>query len=209
MRKNVVKYIIAGILLIIVIFFVANLLSSQKNSELTEVTQITTPIISHDDAVYGSEDAKNTIVLFGYIGCENCEVLTSNILAFIDDTEEGSVQLVWKDYPNTSLAPHALSAALAARCAQEQGAFWEYQEYLRLNTNILNEELYVQIAKELDLKERKFTRCMNTNKTAEIVQSNISEGDQLKITAAPTLFINGERYTGAMNINEIRTLLVN
>lgn len=205
--KRTVGYVILGILAILILIFFVDLIRGKSHVEFTIDEQITEPLIGKHDAIYGNDNAETTVVHFGYVGCRNCADMQAALREIVD--ENASVRLVWKDYPNTSLAPDSLSAAVANRCAQEQDAFWEFQPFLFGNTERLSEDFYVSVASDLEMNERKFTKCLEKGRGGELVQASIEEGNVLSITATPTLFINGERYTGAMTPLEMRNLILN
>lgn len=106
--------------------------------------------------------------------------------------------------PNTSAHDQAMASALAARCAGEQKKFWEFHTLLMANQSTLGPELYTQIATELELKDKAFNRCLETQSTLPLVQRSFEEGVALGITATPTIFINNNRYTGVISVSEIR-----
>lgn len=205
MTKKNISYIIVGIVAILLILFLIEIFQTSSSTTLSVPTDITEPTVTKNDATYGPVNATTTIVHFGYVGCEHCEDIQGILRKIADDTE--GVKIVWKDYPNTSLAPDSLSAAIANRCAQEQDAFWEFQPFLFSNTHRLNDEFYLAVANDLELKERKFENCLNKARAGNLVQASINEGNALSVTATPTIFINGERFTGAMTEFNLRSLI--
>lgn len=204
MRKNV-GYVILAIVAVLILIFFIDLVRGNKHVEFTVDEEINEPVVGKHDAVYGNENGSVTIVQFGYVGCRNCADMQAALREIADGND--AVRLVWKDYPNTSLAPDSLSAAVAGRCAQEQGAFWEFQPYLFGNADRLGEDFYLSLADDLDLKGRKFKKCLEKGRGGELVQASIEEGNALSITAAPTLFVNGERYTGGMTPYQLQNLI--
>lgn len=205
MSLRTLAYLASGIMFVIVILVIVKIVD-KPSVDLTEVvTPATGPQINKQDALYGEITATNQIVNFGYAGCKNCEQVEESARNIIDGGADAV--LVWEDFPNTSLSSESLSSAIAMRCAQEQDAFWTYQPYLFAAVNP-TEETYLQIAEQLELRTGKFERCMKNGKGAELVQASIEEGNALGITATPTIFINGIRYTGLLTQREIQTLLI-
>ena len=79
--------------------------------------------------VRGPATAPVTIVEFSDFHCPYCkrvQPVLSQLLAKYGD----KVNLVFRDYPVDVLHPQARAASEAARCATEQGKFWEFHDEL-------------------------------------------------------------------------------
>jgi len=90
--------------------------------------------------VRGDPKARVMIVEFSDFQCPYCaqvEATLKNVLA----KHEGVVALAFRDMPVTQIHPQALMAAEAARCAGEQGKFWEYHDLLFADQTKLDLEL--------------------------------------------------------------------
>ena len=75
----------------------------------------------------GSATAPVTVVEFSDFHCPFCkrvQPVVTQLLAKYGD----KVRLVYKDFPLDSLHPQARAASEAARCAGEQGKFWEFHD---------------------------------------------------------------------------------
>jgi len=193
--------ILCAITAIIFLFFVFSV--QVKNSiTFTDDTAITTPLITIADPSVGPADAPVTIVDYGDYACPACSRVDS-ALQDLSATYKDKLRIVWKDMPNSSAHPEAINAAVAARCAGKQNKFWEYHNMLMGNQTALGADLYTQIATSLGLKESAFSRCATNQETLALVERGFEEGAALGITATPTLFINGERYSGNMTTADL------
>jgi protein-disulfide isomerase len=200
-------FLIAATIIVtfIVLFFVYSL-SVKDEITFTDDSGLTEPTITIADPMLGSATAPVTIVNFGDYQCQGCGDLENSLIALRAEYTD-SVRIVWKDMPNPTQHNQAVNAAVAAHCAGEQDQFWEYHSLLMANQDLLGPELYTEIATELELKDRPFTRCLEDQSTLPLVQRGLDEGLALGITATPTLYINGERYTGAMTTTDIRRII--
>ena len=174
----------------------------------TKITQITTPTISFVDPQIGSANPVVTIVEYADFTCEACKS-ASTALAQLLSKYPNDVRVVWKDFPNESKDDQATVASVAARCADEQGAFWQYHDELFLRQAQLDASAYAIIASALELNTTSFTSCMTTNEPLPRVRKAYEEGLALSITATPTLFINGERYIGAISFDDLEGIVRN
>lgn len=187
---------------IIFIFFIFSLKGGNHVTFTDSTTPITEPTVTIADPSVGDADAPVTIVSFGDYSCDTCADVENTLIDVIAKFPN-QIRLVWKDMPNTSAHPEALNAAIAARCAGKQAAFFPYHSYLFANHTSLGSELYTSIAQSLKLNERTFSRCVEKQETLPLVEKSYDEGIALKITATPTIFINNERFTGAVSASEI------
>ena len=100
------------------------------------------------------------------------------------------VKLIFLSFP---LRSHRFSkkAAIAAFAAKKQGKFWEYHDRLFENVHSLNEQKFLQIARELHLDMERFEKDMNDLKIVARINQDIRLGAYLGIRATPTVLING------------------
>lgn len=85
-----------------------------------------------DAMVLGDPGAPVTIVEFSDYGCPYCANYSEETWPQIrtDLVDTGRVRYVFKDFPLTSLHPKAPQAHAAARCAGDQGAYWDMHDRL-------------------------------------------------------------------------------
>ncbi len=198
---------VAIIVLALIIFvFFAFSLNTKNAITFTDGDAPTAPTVTIADPSIGEDDAQITIVNFGDYQCEACADLDETLTA-IAEAFPGQIRLVWKDMPNSSVHPEATNAAVAARCAAKQDKFFEYHAYLFANQSSLGPALYAALAEELELKTSSFTRCVDGNDTLPLVERSYEEGLALGIAATPTIYINGERYTGSLTESSIATAI--
>lgn len=196
-----------GVLALIMFAFFGASLPFGNRITYTDKSVVTEPSITFIDPVLGNANAKATVVVYGDYGCDTCATLDATLVNLLADDYPNDLRIVWKDMPNTSQHPEALNAAIAARCAGDQGKFWEYNALLLANQASLGAELYNTLAIQLALKSSTFTSCMNQQTPSPIIQQTYEEGLALGISATPTVFINGVRYTGAIDKGTLKTII--
>jgi hypothetical protein len=77
----------------------------------------------------GPKEAPVTIVEFSDFQCPFCKNVLPSVAQAMD-RYPGKIKWVFRDFPIVSIHPTALKAHEAARCAGEQGKFWEYHDLL-------------------------------------------------------------------------------
>lgn len=154
----------------------------------------------------GSEKARVTIVKFEDFQCPFCKQAQPTINELLS-RYNGQVRLVHKDLPLESLHPQARQAAEAARCAYEQGKFWEYHDKLYANSPKASADDLKSYAKEVGLNVDSFDRCFASGKYKAVVQQDLNEGAQLGLTGTPTFFINGREISGNQPLEAFETII--
>lgn len=122
-----------------------------------EITSIKFAPVSASDFTLGLSVAPVTVVVYADFQCPFCDRFFKDSEKNIRDTyvKDNTVQLVYRDF--AFLGPESSKAAEAARCAGEQGQFWEYHDYLYNHQNGENRGAFANanlksFAKELKLK---------------------------------------------------------
>lgn len=153
----------------------------------------------------GDADAPVTIVEYTDLQCPYCvrhatETLPLIIIELIDT---GRVRYVVKDFPLDAIHPEARRAAVAARCAAEQGAYWEMHDALfarQAEWNGLGDgatEVFAALAGDLSLDVGTFTSCVGSGRHDAVIQANQDEGVALGVQGTPAFFIDGFPISGA------------
>jgi protein-disulfide isomerase len=151
--------------------------------------------------IRGDTNAPVTIVEFSDFECPFCAAVQPT-LKRLSDTYKGKIRIVFRDYPLANLHANAVPAAIAARCAGDQGAYWEYHDLLFANAakehgTALTGERLQQYARDLRLNEEAFRGCVESQKYKDAVNQDFQAGEGYGVTGTPTFFINGRMVTGA------------
>ncbi len=164
------------------------------------------PTVTFVNPSRGPEDAALTLIVFSDFQCDACATLASSLEVILKTYPE-DVRLVWKNLPNESLHAFAAPAAIAAHCAADQDAFWEYHDELFAKQAYLSESLFTQIASTLSLDLDKFQSCYDERETLPIVTKDYEEGLALGLTATPTLYVGNEILIGAIDVQELLSVV--
>jgi protein-disulfide isomerase len=146
--------------------------------------------------VRGEKNAAVSIVEFSDFQCPFCKAATSTMHQIMAQYA-GKVRWIFRDFPIASLHPLANGAHEAARCAAEQGKFWEYHDVLFQKSPQLAPDNLKQYARDLKLDADSFDRCLAANKFQAAIAADIEEGQRLGVSGTPAFFINGRLLVGA------------
>lgn len=144
----------------------------------------------------GPATAPVTIVKFEDFHCPFCRRAHATLVE-LQKRYGDKLRIVHKDLPLEGLHPGATRSHVAARCAGEQGKFWEYQDKLYEAPPKPTPEQLKALAKELALDVSAFESCLAGNKYDAAIQKDSDEGEALGLTGTPGFFINGRMVRGA------------
>jgi protein-disulfide isomerase len=153
----------------------------------------------------GDAAAPVTIVEYTDYQCPYCarhvaETLPTMLTEMIDT---GRVRYIVKDFPLDNIHPQARAAAVAARCAGEQDAYWPMHDALFAQQAewsgqeaTLN-DTFAAMAAELSLDGDAFAACLSDGRFDDAIQANQDEGFALGVNGTPAFFIDGFPISGA------------
>jgi protein-disulfide isomerase len=162
-------------------------------------------VVAADNPSVGPEDALVTIVEFSDFQCGYCGRFADETLQRILDTYEGRIRFVYRDY--IIFGQESYAAALAAECADDQNAFWEFHNLIFSNQQSLGREQYISFATQLELDVEQFTQCYDTEAHRTNIAEDYNYGESLGITGTPTFFINGRFVSGAQPYETFVTII--
>ncbi len=154
----------------------------------------------------GDEDAPVTLVEYSDFTCPFCGQFYNEALQDIKEqyVEEGLVQFVYKDFPVVG----GEEAAEAGWCAEEQGEFWDYHDYIFENQEQINSQNLRNWAGELGLDQAEFEECMDEGRYADRVQAEAEEGLANGIQGTPGFVINEEEtIAGAQPFQQFQQVI--
>ena len=154
----------------------------------------------------GPANAPVTIVEFGDFQCPFCRQWQQDTYQPLMAAYPDKIRLVYRDFPLTSIHPNAFPAAEAAQCANEQNAFWPYQDKLFSSEN-LSDDTYKQYAQELNLDMTKFNTCITNHTYDKYIQDNSDFATKTGVDSTPTFFINGLALIGAQPIDAFKQII--
>jgi protein-disulfide isomerase len=178
--------------------------------DMSQVADAATLLERAQGVTVGEPNAPVKILVFSDYMCPGCGhwagQIEPNLKAEFIDT--GKVQYTYYDFPLPGHT-HSFIASRAARCAGDQGRFWEYHDRLfgtqrqwsyqqSTPTNML-----LQFATDIGIDRGRFESCLRSDQHAELVTANVVLGQQLGVNATPTVYVNqrrlGEREWGDYN----------
>jgi protein-disulfide isomerase len=139
----------------------------------------------------GSKDAPVTMVEFTDYQCPFCQRFHLQVYALLkkDYIDTGKVRFFSRDLPLSQLHPDALRAAQAARCAGDQGNFWQLRDVMAAHPEALDMESLATDASVLKMDTTAFRACVDKGKYKDAVQSDVLEAMKIGADGTPAFVV--------------------
>jgi len=167
----------------------------------------------------GSTSAPVTLIDFNDLQCHLCDRFVKATEPQINSTyvQTGKVAYIFLHLPNRGF--DSFPAALAARCTNDQGKFWQYHNLLYNNqgsidsgwTNRDNLKKFASQIPGLDLQ--KFDSCFDSQKYNALVENDLALAHSLGFTQTPSFIIgksngsNPQKVEGPQPFPEFKFLI--
>lgn len=191
-------YIGVGALLLVgAAFLITYMLRSSGGSE---VAAVNAPVGQTEEGYWymGEPDAAVKVIGYEDFQCPACAFYEANLAEIIkrDYVETGKIQFIYHEFP-LDIHPHAVPAAEAARCAGDQGQFWQMHAMLYRNqdqwaplSTVSN--VFSGYAGQLGLNRGEFDSCMSSGTHNAAVVAAGQEAILAGANATPTFSVNGQ-----------------
>lgn len=155
----------------------------------------------------GQANAPLVMVEYTDYQCPFCQTFHNTTFAQIKTNyiDTGKLRFVSRDFP-LDFHENARRAAGAARCAAEQGKYWEMRHVMIVNAEQLKVDNLMNYASNVSLDVPKFKTCLDSDKFRADIDKNIAEGTAAGINGTPSFVLGrvdngtlqGVRLVGAM-----------
>jgi protein-disulfide isomerase len=165
--------------------------------------------IKPSDHVLGDPKAPVTMIEYASFTCPHCAHFSTAILPEIKKKwiDTGKVKLVYRDFP---LDQMAAKAAQLAECSGNDKYFPVMEMIFATQANwAAAADPIAELSKSLRIAgmgDNEVKACLANETVSNEVIADYRGGEQLGVNSTPTLFIDGEKYTGARPVEELDAL---
>ncbi|MCV0395700.1 MAG: DsbA family protein [Rhizobiaceae bacterium] len=162
------------------------------------------------EKVLGQADAPVTIVEYASMTCGHCGNFHNNTLPTIKEKyiDTGKARLIMREFP---FDPRAEAGFMLARCADDK-YFAMIEVLFKQQSNWVSvenaQQALLNIAKLAGFTQESFEACLTDQKLLDDVRAVRSRGaNDFDVDSTPTFFINGNKYTGALSVDEMSAII--
>jgi len=155
----------------------------------------------------GKANAPLVLVEYTDYQCPFCQQFHNTAYAQIKANyiDTGKVRFISRDFP-LDFHENSRRGANAARCAAEQGKFWELRHAMIVNASQLQQDKISGYAANVKLDMAKFQSCVAADKFKAAIDKDIAEGTAAGVNGTPSFVLGriedgklqGVRLVGAM-----------
>lgn len=156
--------------------------------------------------VTGPASAAITLVEFSDFQCPFCYKAVAQ-LNTIMKAYPTQVKLVFKQFPLVESHPEAAVSAAAALAANRQGKFWQMHDAMFANHGSLSRKAIMGWAAGLGMDMKRFTADLDSQAIKQAVMRDMEDGNKIGVDATPTIFIDGQKYNGALALDAIKPVI--
>lgn len=175
-----------------------------------ETQSMLTKPVTEADHIEGPSSAPVTLVEYGDFECPHC----GRAFPIIEEVRRkmgDQLRFVYRHFPLAEIHPHAQAAAESAEAAGAQDKFWQMHHQLFTHQDALGHVQLLQYAKEIEIDLDQFDKSLKTHEFAQHIRTDFMSGARSGVNGTPTLFINGIRYEGRVDVaslvREIKSFL--
>ncbi len=198
--------VFAGIIIAIAVFYSIKTPAQKADTNNGKTAALAAlPAVSSADPVLGDQNAPVTIIEYADFQCPFCGKFFKEIESTLREKyiKTGKVKFIYRDF--AFLGQESVWAASAARCAGDQGKFWQMHDYLYSNQKGENQGAFGKdnlksFAGVLNLDKDKFNACFDSDKYLDAIQKETKTGGEAGVSGTPASFINGTLYPGALPV---------
>ncbi len=163
------------------------------------------------DMVQGPADAKVTIIEYASLTCSHCAAFHKDTYPALKQRyiDTGQVRYILREFP---LDPLATAGFMLARCDGDAKYYpvvdllFSQQKTWAFSDKPLDS--LQQAVRQAGFSQEKFESCLRDQKLYDAVNAVRNRAsDTLKVTSTPTFFINGQRHSGNMSIDDIEKVI--
>ena len=163
------------------------------------------------DMQMGKDDAPVTIIEYASMTCPHCAHFHETTLPGLKKKyiDTGKVRLIFREFP---FDPRAAAAFMLARCAPKEQYFplvdvlFKQQRVWALAEDPRPELL--RIAKLAGFTQESFEACLKNQQVLDNVMAVKTRAEKdFGVEATPTFFINGEKHSGALSLEEMSAII--
>jgi protein-disulfide isomerase len=162
------------------------------------------------EMVLGQDDAPVTIVEYASMTCGHCGTFHRETLPTIKQNyiDTGKARLVMREFP---FDPRAEAGFMLARCSDDKYfamtdvLFQQQQNWVQVENA---RDALLQIARLAGFSQESFEACLTDQKLLDDVRAVRARGaSEFGVDATPTFFINGNKYAGALSVDEMSAII--
>ena len=158
------------------------------------------------DHIQGPIDAPIMLLEYGDYECPYCGEAYP-VVKSIQKQLGDRLCFAFRNFPLVNSHPHAEHAAEAAEAAGAQGHFWEMHDLLFEHQEALEDEDLAEYATMAGLNAERLIKEVQASAYEARLRQDFRSGARQGVNGTPSFFINGVRYDGNPDVEDLLAAL--
>jgi protein-disulfide isomerase len=214
-RSPIVLVSAAAVVVAIVVVLFVRPVTRETTTELTVPPTSYSADLVNGEAV-GSATAPVVMEVFSDFQCPACRVLITTELSRLltDFVVPGVLRIESKDVDvlGQGQPDESLELAAGARCAAEQGRYWQFHDLVfwnqgRENRGDHDAAFIARVADQAGLDRTSWEACLARPDVRQAIRDQTASAIAAGINATPTLRINGQASVGVPDYDQLAALI--
>lgn len=167
------------------------------------------------DIWLGAEDAPVTVVEYASMTCPHCANFHNTVFDEFKEKyiDTGLVRFAMREFPiDPPGVPLSAAAFMLTRCAPGENGYYAMIDLLfemQPNWAQVQEPIppLLQLSLQSGFTEDSFNACLSNQEILDGIYAVYDRGVDLGVNATPTFFINGDRYAGALTLEQFDQII--
>lgn len=162
------------------------------------------------ERILGRDDAPVTVIEYASMTCGHCANFHLTVWpAFkAEFVDTGKVRFILREFP---FDPRSTAAFMLARCVGDDKWYPTVDLLFRNQPRWARAEDgkagFLSVLSMTGLKESDLETCLGDQALLDKVNAVAARGQELGVDSTPTFFINGQKFTGVMPIEQMRSII--
>jgi protein-disulfide isomerase len=164
--------------------------------------------ITDQDHIQGDPEAPLTLLEYGDFQCPHC-LNAHKIVKRLTIHFGPTLRFVYRNFPLIEIHPMAEPAAEAAEfaAAVDRAKYWPMHDAIFAHQSRLSLKLLAAEAGNLGLDSSEAIVAIEEQRFTKRIQHDFETGEEAGVHGTPTFFINGKRYEGSWEYEELMQAL--
>lgn len=162
--------------------------------------------VSEKDQREGNINAPLVLLEYGDYECPHCGAAYP-VIKKLQRHFGDQLLFVFRNFPLSEIHPHALTAAYVAEAAGLQHKFWPVHDLIFENQQNLSTQQLLNYAEAAGADLEKLGKDVVSKEIIDKVEKDMEGGARSGVNGTPTFFINGKRYDGYYEYEDIKLAL--
>lgn len=161
------------------------------------------------EKVFGSADAKVTVIEYASLTCHHCRDFHTKTWPAVKEkyVESGKVRFILREFPLDQLA---LAGFMLARCSGDK--WYDTVDMLYRSDDAWAHaqnplEGLRALMRQTGMSNERFEACLSDDKLQNDIVTISRNGSTAGVTSTPTFFINGKKFQGFMTLEQFAAIV--